>query len=90
MTEELSVKKEYRKQGVATKLLVKLLQTAKEKYDITCINGETYNGKNGMPFSWYERIGFEKVEDLFPITGKTDTLLKNLKGDERTKKERTP
>jgi hypothetical protein len=32
-----------------------------------------------MPYSWYERIGFKKVEDLFLIEGDPDDIFKNIK-----------
>lgn len=50
----------YRKLGIATEYLKKFLETAIEKYIITKINGETYHGKNGMPYSWYRSIGITK------------------------------
>ena len=78
MIEELSVQESYRNQKVATRLLKILIETAKKKYKITCVNGTTYNGENKMPYSWYERIGFSKVEDLFLIQGNTDDIISNL------------
>ena len=79
MAEELSVKENYRKQKIASKLLKTLVETAKQKYNITCVNGTTYNGENKMPYSWYERIGFKKVEDLFLIESNPDDVLRNIK-----------
>ena len=79
MIEEIAVDEKFRKQGIATKLLKTLITTAKSKYSVVCVNGTTYNGENGMPFSWYERIGFQKVEDLFLIEGTTDNIIKFLK-----------
>ena len=32
-----------------------------------------------MPYSWYERIGFKKVEDLFLIESNPDDIIKNIK-----------
>ena len=37
MIEELSVKESYRKQKIASKLLKTLVETAKCKYNITCV-----------------------------------------------------
>jgi len=79
MIEELSVKKEYRKQGIARNLLANLIATAKDKYSITRVNGTTYNGVSEMPFSWYKRIGFKKVEELFLIEGDSSEILNGLK-----------
>ncbi len=78
MVEEISVDERYRRQGVAKKLLLTLLKKAKRAYKVTCVNGATYLGENNMPFSWYERIGFEKVDDLFLIQGKTDDIISKL------------
>ncbi len=78
MIEEISVKEDHRKQGIAKNLLKTLLVKAKKDYNITCANGTTYLGENNMPFSWYERIGFEKVDDLFLIQGKTDEIISKL------------
>ena len=78
MIEELSVKEKYRNQKIATKLLKILVETAKGKYNITCVNGTTYDGENKMPYSWYERIGFKKVEDLFLIESNPEDIIKNL------------
>jgi len=78
MLEEIAVDKNFRKQGVATNLLKTLLQTAKNKYAVTCVNGTTYNGENEMPYSWYKRLKFEKISDLFLICGDVDQVLKRL------------
>lgn len=78
MIEELSVKEEYRKNKIATGLLKTLIKKAKENYKITCVNGTTYLGENSMPYSWYKRIKFKKVKDLFLIEGNPDDILTNL------------
>ena len=79
MAEEISVKESYRKQKIASKLLKTLVETAKQKYNITCVNGTTYNGENKMPYSWYERIGFRKVEDLFLIESNPNDIINKIK-----------
>lgn len=78
MAEELSVDKDYRKQKVTKRLLKTLVQQAKQRYNITVVNGTTYDGENKMPYSWYQRIGFTKVGDLFSIEANANELLKNL------------
>ena len=78
MVEELSVKENYRQKKIASKLLKTLVKSAKQKYNITCVNGTTYNGENKMPYSWYERIGFKKVEDLFLIESNPDDIIKSI------------
>ena len=79
MIEEISVDEKYRKNGVAKALLLKIVSEAKKKYDITKVNGATYYGDDDMPFAWYERIGFEKVEDLFLIEADAEQLISKLK-----------
>ena len=79
MIEELSVKETYRKQGIASQLLKMLVKKAQRKYNIACVNGTTYSGEGKMPFSWYERIGFKKVEDLFLIKGNPNDILIYIK-----------
>ncbi len=79
MAEELSVKENFRNQKIASKLLKTLVETAKQKYNITCVNGTTYNGENKMPYSWYERIGFKKVEDLFLIESNPNDIINKIK-----------
>lgn len=79
MLEEISVKESFRNRKIASKLLKTLIETAKLKYNIIFVNATTYNGENGMPYSWYERIGFKKVEDLFLIESNADDIIKNIK-----------
>lgn len=79
MIEELSVKENYRKQKIGKTLLKKLIVEAKQKYNITCINGITYDGDNDMPYSWYKRIGFKKVDDLFLIAGNASEVIEAIK-----------
>ena len=78
MIEELSVKESCREQRIASRLLKTLISTAKKEYNITCVNGTTYSGDNGMPYSWYERIGFKKVEGLFLIDGNPNDIIKHI------------
>ena len=78
MIEEISVDKQYRKIGVAKALLKHLIMEAKEKYHITKVNGATYLGENNMPYAWYERINFKKVDDLFLIEGDAEEVLNSL------------
>jgi len=81
MIEELSVKESYRKLKIASKLLRTLVETAKQKYNITCVNGTTYNSEKDMPFSWYKRIGFVKVNDLYLIEANPNDIINKIKGE---------
>ena len=65
--EEVSVKEKYRKNGIASNLLMTNISYAKEHYDIKHINAETYGAVSQMPFSWYSRIGFKKNEETYLI-----------------------
>ena len=78
MLEELSVKENFRNQKIASKLLKNLVLVAKDKYNITCVNGTTYNSENDMPYCWYKRIGFKKVEDLYLIESNPNDILNKI------------
>lgn len=78
MIEEISVKEEYRRNGIAKSLLKTLVEKAKEKYSVTYVNGTTYLGQDDMPFAWYKRLGFKKDEELFLIAGESGEILKKL------------
>ncbi len=78
MIEEISVDKKYRKKGIAKSLLQNLILLAKEKYDVTKLSGATYLGENNMPYAWYERIKFKRVDDLFLIEGDAEEVLNSL------------
>lgn len=79
MGEELVVDADYHRQGIAKQLFKNLVQIAQEKYKITLVNGTTYSGHDGMPYSWYKRIGFTKVDDLFLVAGTPQNILNGLK-----------
>lgn len=81
MIEEISVDENYRQHGIAKALMLKLVETAKEKYNITNVMGEPYLDKNTpwIPFDWYKKIGFSKIEDLFLMEGETDKIISKLK-----------
>ena len=86
MIEELSVDKRYRKQQIATNLLLNLVTIAKKNYKVVSVNGTTYIDKNGMPYSWYDKINFKKVDELFVIEIGASELIKNLKNNAKLKK----
>lgn len=67
MVEEISVDPNYRKYGTALKLISKVLAAATKKYNITKIEGTTYEDETGAPFKIYKRLGFKKIDDLFLI-----------------------
>lgn len=67
MVEEISVDPNFRKFGTALKLITKVFDVAIKKYNISKVEGTTYEDENGAPFKIYKKIGFKKVEDLFLI-----------------------
>lgn len=67
MVEEISVDPNYRKSGTAIKLISKVFETAINRYNISKVEGTTYEDENGAPFKIYKKIGFKKVNDLFLI-----------------------
>lgn len=81
MIEEISVDENYRRYGIAKALMTKLVETAKQKYNITNVSGEPYLDKEAewIPFDWYKKIGFSKVKELFIMEGETDEILSKLK-----------
>ncbi len=85
MGEELVVDQKYHRNGIATQLFKTLVATAYDKYKITLVNGTTYEGHNQMPYSWYKRIKFNKVDDLFLVAGKPADILHCLSVNKTTK-----
>lgn len=69
MVEEISVHPDFRKGGTALKLISKVFETAIKRYNVTKIEGATYEDEKGMPFKIYKRLGFKKIDDLFLIEG---------------------
>jgi GNAT superfamily N-acetyltransferase len=69
----------YHNKGIGKKLFKKLIQVALKKYKITLVNGTTYIGSDKMPYLWYDRIGFKKVDNLFIVAGDPKNILKELK-----------
>lgn len=76
--EELCVKKEYRKEGIAKALMLGIFSEAIEKYDIYIVKGETYGTKKEMPFSWYTRLGFMCSSQTFIVEGNPRSIFKEL------------
>lgn len=67
MVEEISVDPNFRKFGTALKLISNVFDVAIKKYNITKVEGTTYEDENGAPFKIYKKLGFKKVDDLFLI-----------------------
>lgn len=67
MVEEISVDPNFRKHGTALKLITQVFDTAIKKYNVSKIEGATYEDETGAPFKIYKKLGFKKIEDLFLI-----------------------
>lgn len=66
--DDLFIEKEFRRQGLATELLISFLEKNNEQ-TIYLISGSQDTPKKMDITSWYEDLGFEVLEDslLFPI-----------------------
>lgn len=75
---EIFVCEEYRKHGVAKKLFKKLFSVALEKYDVSAFEAHTYADENGFPYCWYQKLGFETIDDWKIISGDVKEVIKKL------------
>lgn len=75
---EVFVSPEYQKGGIGKKLLIKLIEEGIRKYDTNTFEGITF-AREEFPFSWYERIGIKKSDNLMVISGSCKEILNNLK-----------
>lgn len=64
--------------GIGQKLLREALERARDTYNITCFETITFKPEHDYPLKWYKKIGFEVVENLTVINGKTDAVLSKL------------
>lgn len=67
MVEEISVDPNFRKGGTAIKLISKVFETAIKKYNVSKVEGTTYEDENGAPYKIYRKLGFKKIKNLFLI-----------------------
>lgn len=75
---EVFVCKEYRKMGIAKRLFKKLFEYAIENYDATTFEAHTYEEETGFPYCWYNRLGFETIDDWKIISGDIRKIIKKL------------
>jgi GNAT superfamily N-acetyltransferase len=75
---EVFVCEEYKRQGIAKQLFKTLFTYAIEKYDATVLEAHTYKDENGFPYCWYERLGFETVDDWKIISGDIKKIVHKL------------
>jgi len=75
---EIFIHPKFQKQGIATKLLVALLERAIEKYDAVSFDSFTFKKKD-FPLSWYKKIGFVENADWTLIAGDVRQVLAKLR-----------
>lgn len=75
---ELFVCEEYRKSGLAKQLFKAQFTYAIEKYNATVLEAHTYEDENGFPYCWYERLGFETIDDWKIISGDIKKIVNKL------------
>lgn len=75
---EIFVKKEYQHGGVAKALFKKSFEYAIEKYNATTLEAHTYEDENGFPYCWYQRLGFETIDDWKIISGDIRKIVTKL------------
>lgn len=73
---EIFVDPDYQKEGIGTRLLKTMLQTAKEKYNATV--WDTYTFRNKYPLVWYKKLGFEEINEWTMISGDIEKVLEKL------------
>jgi GNAT superfamily N-acetyltransferase len=74
---ELFVDSNHHGKKVGKQLLAHAIRTAREKYQITSVDGATFNNFD-FPFSWYKRIGFEIPGNLMMISADAKVVQKAL------------
>lgn len=75
---ELFVCKDYQQKGIAKKLIKTLFEYAIDKYDATTLEAHTYEDENGFPYCWYQRLGFNTINDWKIINGNIKEIVKKL------------
>ena len=74
---EICVNPKYQKEGIATRLSLKVYKAAIERYNIVQIDLVTFNRE--FPLSWYKKQGFEIEKNTVRIFADSKVVLKNLK-----------
>lgn len=75
---EVFVSVKYQKNGIASKLYKEHFKLAIEKYNAKVMEAHTYFDENMYPLKWYQKLGFETIDDWKIISGELETVLKNL------------
>lgn len=76
---EIFVSNKCQKKHIGKSLMIAHLEKAKIKYNATMIEFHTYGKENEFPQNWYNRIGFEKDNELIIMHAKVEyNLIKSL------------
>jgi len=75
---EIFVIPECRQKGVGKLLLKALFENAVSKYNAQILEAHTYEDKNGFPYSWYKKLGFETIDDWKIISGDIKEIMKKI------------
>ena len=78
---EIFVNKAYQGKGIARNLLLQHLIEAKLKYNAKTIEFHTYGDETEFPQNWYNRIGFQKDNELIIMNGEVEKIINNLDFD---------
>lgn len=66
-------------EGIGTFLLMEMLTRAKSIYNATYYEAITFEPLDKPPFTWYEKKGFKKSDDLLVMGGSIDHVIEKIK-----------
>ena len=75
---EIFVSNEYQGKHIAKDLMLEHLKQAKIKYNAKMIEFHTYGNEDEFPQNWYNRIGFEKDDELIIMHADIENVLNKL------------
>ena len=75
---EIFVSNEYQGNHIAKDLMLEHLKQAKIKYNAKMIEFHTYGAEDEFPQNWYNRIGFEKDDELIIMHADIENVLNKL------------
>ena len=75
---EIFVSDKCQKKHIGKSLMLAHLKEAKVKYNVSMIEFHTYGAEDEFPQNWYNRIGFEKDEELIIMHADVDNVLNKL------------
>lgn len=75
---EIFVSYEYQGKHIAKDLMLEHLKQAKLKYNAKIIEFHTYGNEDEFPQNWYNRIGFEKDNELIIMHANIENVLHKL------------